>query len=169
MVEKEHTKRFWSKVNIDGPTMQGMTTQCWVWTASTWRFGYGRFSVKGVSTPAHRVSFGLDNIPEGMSVLHRCDNRLCVRRSHLFLGTIADNNADTRKKRRHSHGRKHGDLMRGEKSCRAVLSEEDVKSMKEEYAKEGVSQKELAEKYGVHRSTISRAINGNRWSHLRNT
>lgn len=29
-----------------------------------------------------------------LCVLHKCDNRACVRKDHLFLGTRGDNNSD---------------------------------------------------------------------------
>lgn len=100
--------RFWSKVkkSEDG---------CWDWTGSL-NHGYGQLSRgRGVSPySAHRLSYELTYgaIPEGLHVLHRCDNRRCVRPSHLFLGSQADNNADMRAKGRDSRGEKHSDVLR---------------------------------------------------------
>lgn len=81
--------RFWSKVDRSG--------DCWTWTASRTRHGYGRIGLghDRVET-AHRVSWMLANgpIPEGVFVCHRCDNPPCVRPDHLFLGTALDNIRD---------------------------------------------------------------------------
>ena len=98
-------ERFWEKVARaeDG---------CWEWRASRQLNGYGRFAL----TPpkrmegAHRVAYVLSKgpIPSGMVVMHSCDNRGCCRPDHLTLGTVADNNADTRQKARHPHGPTHG-------------------------------------------------------------
>lgn len=81
--------RFWEKVR--------KTDGCWEWLAYTCKFGYGRIGgVRGQVLDAHRVSWELHNgpIPEGICVLHHCDNPPCTNPDHLFLGTLSDNLAD---------------------------------------------------------------------------
>jgi len=95
--------RFWSKVNKHGPRA-GRLGRCWVWIGGHMRGGYGRFKVDGQMQQAHRVAWG--DVPEGMQVLHRCDNPPCVRRSHLFLGTNSDNVADMLAKGRQANQQK---------------------------------------------------------------
>lgn len=90
--------RFWSKVNI------GAADACWPWLAST-KNGYGQINVGGEISYAHRLSYEFANgeIPSGLFVCHRCDNKSCVNPVHLFLGTQQDNMDDMIAKGRDSH------------------------------------------------------------------
>lgn len=74
---------------------------CWEWLGRPDRRGYGEFTTGGKKVRAHRFSYHLFvGDPGALFVLHRCDNPLCVRPDHLFLGTHADNMADMRAKGR---------------------------------------------------------------------
>lgn len=85
-------KRFWPKVK--------MGAGCWEWTGSAGEKGYGYLhsggKVERKPLRAHRVSWEIHNgsIPDGLWVLHRCDNPRCVRPDHLFLGDRSDNMRD---------------------------------------------------------------------------
>lgn len=107
--DKTIARRFWRYVSNATPS------ECWEWTGtrSTTRkakTGYGCIGVRepGVNGTmqhrgAHRVSWVLHygEIPEGLCVLHRCDNPGCVNPEHLYLGTQRDNMADKVAKGRH--------------------------------------------------------------------
>ena len=77
---------------------------CWIWTKSKTPQGYGRvyYPPKG-NVYTHRLAYELVKGPisEGLHVCHACDNRLCVRPEHLWLGTLADNTRDMFQKKRH--------------------------------------------------------------------
>jgi hypothetical protein len=95
-------ERFWQYVTkSDG---------CWEWTGPLYSNGYGDFSVRKKHHLAHRYSFELafgPIVPNKLCVLHRCDNRPCVRPDHLFLGTRGDNNRDCANKGRTLRSDKH--------------------------------------------------------------
>ena len=79
------------------------TNGCWLWTgATTGTDRYGVLSFRGRTVRAHRLAYELTigPIPKGMAVCHKCDVPGCCNPSHLFLGTVADNNRD-----RHGKGR----------------------------------------------------------------
>lgn len=85
---------------------------CWNWTLRADRAGYGRVKVTGFGRAgnfvdrAHRYAWAAFNgpVPDGMHVLHRCDNRRCCNPGHLFLGTHDDNMADMIAKGRGRYG-----------------------------------------------------------------
>jgi hypothetical protein len=86
---------------------------CWEWPKSrNKQTGYGQFTVvpvpnqKVVST--HRLSYQLfvGDIPPGMCIMHKCDNRGCFNPAHLQVGTLADNNRDMVAKGRHAAANK---------------------------------------------------------------
>jgi hypothetical protein len=87
-------------------------TDCWHWCGVRNTFGYGRMTYEGRSQVAHRLAWIAWNgpIPDGMSVLHKCDNRACVNPDHLWLGTYSDNLRDCWAKGRHPGKRRKSDV-----------------------------------------------------------
>src|SRR3990167_339378 len=89
------------------------TPTCWLWIGDKTTWGYGCVTTgRGPNrhrTQAHRYVYSLlvGRIPKGKCVLHTCDNPPCVNPKHLKLGTIADNNRDTKIRRRHNFGLEH--------------------------------------------------------------
>lgn len=69
---------------------------CLVWTGCRDRDGYGWITINYEQLYVHRVAWALKHgpIPDGMQVLHACDNPPCLNTAHLFLGTNLDNIAD---------------------------------------------------------------------------
>lgn len=155
------SKRFWSKVNKSG--------DCWLWTASKRNKGYGAFVyvVDGeiVQGRAHRFSWELHfgPIPEGLCVLHKCDTPACVRPSHLFLGSKADNNRDMHEKGRSVPGGTHcgvGKYRRGKDHWNVKLTDAEVAELRADRATLSFSR--LAAKYGISTTHAFRIVNRQR-------
>ena len=135
---------------------------CWLWTASILKSGYGRIreAATGSKTiTAHRASWLLHRgpIPEGLCVLHRCDNRLCVSPDHLFLGTKAENNADRSRK-----GRSRD--QRGINNSLTKLTDQDVKEIRAARLS-GATYENISRKTGIPRTTIVN-ICLHTWKHI---
>ena len=141
---------FWSRVlKGDG---------CWEWQGYRDPNRYGRLSFAALgpgvlisSRVAWSLSFG--PIPAGLDVLHRCDNPICCRPDHLFLGTAKDNARDMVAKDRDRHGSRHP---------RAKFSNSRVRNIKMMTA-QGVPRTRIAGIFGVDISTISLIVRGKRW------
>ncbi len=144
------SKRFWAKVD--------KSSDCWVWTASLDDKGYGQLGVDKRPLRAHRISYRIQHgeIPDGLHVLHHCDNPPCVRPDHLFLGTHADNMADMCKKGRHYKGETHPNVK---------LTEGDVLTIRGLYS-EGMRLYRLAGFFGMSISTIHNIVNRTTWRHI---
>ena len=75
---------------------------CWEWSGSRNPAGYGTIGVHRSSRLAHRVAWEETNgpIPDGLFVLHSCDNPCCINPAHLWIGNHDDNMKDMIKKGR---------------------------------------------------------------------
>ena len=129
---------------------------CWVWTgALAGKTGYGQFWLCGKNAHPHRVSYELYKgpVPEGLCVLHTCDNRACINPAHLFLGTYQDNHNDMHAKDRGNVGERHG---------MHKLTAMDVRQIKRLHAR-GHTQTKIGQFFGVWPSTISDIVRGILW------
>lgn len=140
-------ERFWSKVDKSG--------ECWLWTAARYPDGYGQFRAKS-TTYAHRMAWSLENgaIPDGMLVLHMCNNPPCVNPQHLYLGTQYDNVRDMiRAGTLTLAPRRYGLEHHNGKLTDAVIEE-----IRTKYASGLVKQGDLAIEYGVTQPQVSRLV-----------
>lgn len=142
------------------------TSTCWLWIG--WRntnkstgISYGMFRFDGKPRTAHRVSWRIHkgDIPNGMCVLHTCDNGICVNPEHLYLGTYLDNNRDREKRGRGKHPRGEGHVL-------SKLNSKNVLSIRRSYSSGNTSQHILAKKFKVSRSLIQQIVTGKCWIHV---
>jgi hypothetical protein len=144
------------------------TETCWLWTARTGTFGYGVMPEGGHAGRdlyAHRISYELFHgpIPEGLFVLHRCDNPRCVNPDHLFLGTADDNAKDAARKKRVPSGAQHHTQRPDHKQVK--LDQQSVREIRQRYA-EGATRPQLSKLYGVTVASIGNVVNGRTWRNV---
>lgn len=138
---KTPKERFWLYVER-GP-------RCWEWTGYKNAKGYGVLNLRGVRVLAHRMAYQMRaEIPDGMFVLHHCDNPGCVKFKHLFLGTLAENNTDMTNKGRRRHASK--------------IDEKAVREIRASTESDPV----VAARYGIDTSAVNRIRARLRWAHI---
>lgn len=145
------------------------TNECWVWKAGKDKNGYGIFRFNGRNRPAHRVSYELfvNTIPSEMIICHKCDNKLCVRPDHLFLGTNKTNSIDCSNKKRNIAQTNPEKVPKGEKHGNAKLTKEIVLNVLKEY-EDSKSKKIIMNKFGLKIYTINNILGGRTWNSVTN-
>lgn len=144
-------ERFWLFVNKE------TGNDCWEWIGSlVW--GYGQIKINKKMIKGHRFSYELHHgpIPEGMVVMHSCDNRKCVNPLHLSIGTPAQNNKDKVDKNRQAKGSAH---------AASKLNEEQVKEIREKLIL-GLTQRAIAKEYKVSQKCVCNINTGKNWTHV---
>jgi hypothetical protein len=136
---------FWAKVLILGPD------DCWPFTGSRQRRGYGQFKYQGRNWRANRLALYLTAGKLDEDALHTCDNPPCCNPSHLYDGDHAANTRDRVDRGRTKVRAEHG---------MARLSEDDVAEIR---SLQGWTQQAIAERYGVTQSYVSKILRNARW------
>jgi hypothetical protein len=144
---------------------------CWEWQASRNKQGYGKIGrsidgkIKHFST--HRFFYQelVGEIPQGMQVMHTCDNPPCCNPDHLKLGTAADNISDCVKKGRNYKGPKPwvGWKHSPEDHPLAKLTNNDAKTVRHLYFAERRTLKEIGDFFGIAFQTVSKIVNNHRF------
>lgn len=141
---------------------------CWPYTGRRNPLGYGIVDVfeRGTARQyrAHRVAYEMAHgpIPEGLVLLHGCDNPRCCNPAHLTPGTHGENIADMWAKGRQQ---KYDRQVHGEEHSQARLDSALVLELRRRFAA-GETGLALAAEYGVTQATAWKAIHGITWAHL---
>ena len=154
MNPKNTPEKFWSRV------LRVRDNDCWLWCgATTGRYGWVSWAGKGISS--HRKAWELTRgpIPRGKHVLHQCDQTLCCRPSHLYLGGHKENMHDMKIRGR-------ANRPTGERNPSAKLTERDVLDILGMYGGGDATFASLGALFGVQSSTISNIITRKSWAHL---
>jgi hypothetical protein len=95
------------------------------------------------------------DIPKGLIVRHKCDNRLCINPEHLELGTITDNNRDRAKRGRNRN-------QNGSNNNMVKLTDEQVI----EILLSKKSDTKTAKDYNVSQTLVSGIKRREKWRHI---
>lgn len=142
-------------IRFEAKFRRGSPRRCWRWRGSTKPNGYGSFFDGTRVDYSHRVAYRLysGDIPVGLCVLHKCDNRLCVNPAHLFLGTKKDNATDKVGKGRQRPGEKHP---------MAKLSKVQVSNIRRLLRSH--TQSAIAAIFSISQQQVSKIKNNQRWT-----
>lgn len=195
--DQSRAAEFFLKINKNGPlpdqsikAYDGLDC-CWEWMAGKEGQGYGCFWFRRKQDKSHRVSWILHQgeIPKGLYVLHKCDNRRCVNPDHLFLGSLRDNIADRHTKGRSNYakGNRRGCITHPESVLRgdnhpsrlkpwtrprgsahgiSKLTEDQVIEMRNLFAASPTTYASLSRQFGVSPIMIKHIIKRTYWKHV---
>lgn len=167
-LSQSQIEQFWSKCK--------KTEGCWGWEGSIFKTGgYAAFYIRPKLYRASRVSFKIatGSDPGNLFVCHRCDNPACVNPDHLFLGSCADNVADSISKgrRNYKRGRQHWSHLRpelvprGERHSQSKLTSDMVNEIRRLRAAGNTTMSALSRRFGVSVRHIYRIVRNQKWKH----
>ena len=134
---------------------------CWEWKRGRVGKGYGAYypNGKGSQRYAHIVAVEKDGreVPDGLVVMHTCDNPPCVNPAHLVVDTQRENLLDMQRKGRKVQVRREG-------HPRAKLTEEQVVEIRKRYPTRAVSVRVMAREYGISHVQLMRVAKGRAWA-----
>lgn len=152
--------RFWAAVSKKGPT-RSVLGRCWKWLRPLDKDGYGEIMVRRRKYKAHQYAWVLlvGELPNGVQVLHKCDNPSCTNPDHLFLGTNRDNTADKVRKSRQA---------KGEDFRSAKLTKKDVIRIRKRYryGSQSNGTVAIAREYGVSNVLVGMVVKRKAWKHI---
>lgn len=124
---------------------------CWDFRGRLDPDGYGVITKERAPYRAHRAAYEswVGPIPSGHLIRHTCDNRRCINPEHLLTGSPRDNTRDAQERKRLANGERHG---------MHKLTDTEVRAMRDEYARGGVSQRSLAAKYGCSQAQVNNVL-----------
>lgn len=155
MSRKNTVQDFYGKFSKADPE------DCWLWLGAPDGRGYGKFMLGGKRYSVHNLSLILDRgrDPERPYACHHCDVPLCVNPSHLYWGTAADNVGDMISRGRFKDNK-------GTSNGRCKLDEEQVKEIRALHETGPCSHEDIAIRFGVTQSTVSKIVNRKSWRHV---
>jgi len=141
---------------------------CWEWQASCYWHGYGQFNIcrNGVLSKkyAHRVAYEVfvGPIKDGLFICHHCDNKKCIRPSHLFQGTQTDNMRDMMQKNRANNTVK----AKGSRHHMSKLKEEEARLLLFLARRTNLSHRKLGLMFRISQATANKIIKRVHWKHV---
>ena len=139
------------QARIEANIVKDQDTGCNNWAKSLQSNGYGQIGINGKPELVHRASYETykGKIPEGLFVLHSCDNRKCCNPEHLSVGTQQQNIDDM--------------MAKGRWGGNAILTLEKAREIRQKFI-ETTTCRQLATEYGVNYYTILNIIANRRWT-----
>jgi len=153
-ITDDDIERFLRKIEIKD------LTQCWNYKEYKLR-GYGQFNLKTkikVRAPRFVYCIYYGSFDETLQVCHTCDNPTCCNPFHLWLGTSKENSDDKYRKQRNRSAK-------GIENNSKLTNENIIEILY--LLNLGIVQYDIAKKFNVNQSVISRIKNNKVWIHIR--
>lgn len=132
--------------------MSGGPNACWPFTGALNNKGRPYYTVNQQKYLAYRLTYellhGMGSL-DGFIARHTCDNETCCNPRHIVKGDHQDNMNDMKERERHG------------------LPHHTVRAIRKLAAREnGPTHAEIAELYGIGRSTVTEIVNRVQYSHV---